>query len=160
MNDVIAAQQELGEESLDCTSSHCVASLHLSSMSEESRSNVATKLNKTVKSARNNKAVKQAVLEEEEYTSTTKVVTCTVAHLNKRRQATVSTIVHARRKTLFEEESINAIVKVGDWVQIETHYTCGTYSEGGLSSCPLVSARTIVEEVDVHYLILRGKNAL
>ncbi len=109
---------ELGVESLDSTTAQCVAGQHLATMSDASRATVAQKLNKTVKSARN-KAVKQAVLEEE---YTTKVLECTVAHL-KQGQSTVASMVQVRRKTLFEQEGINAVVKVGDWVQIESDYS-------------------------------------
>jgi hypothetical protein len=98
MDEVIAAKMELGEESLGSTMAQCVAGQHLTTiMSDASRANVAHKLNKTVKSARN-KAAKQAVLEVE---YTTKVVECTVAHL-KQHQSTVASMVHVRRKTLFE----------------------------------------------------------
>jgi hypothetical protein len=145
---------ELGEESLDSTTAQCVAGQHLATMSDASRASVAQKLSKTVKSARN-KAVKQAVLEEE---YTTKVVACTVAHL-KQNQSTVSTMVHVRRKTLFEE-GINAVLKVGDWVQIEPDYSPGICSDGGvacitavhcgLDLCPLVPERCVVQEVDAH----------
>ncbi len=158
MYEVIAAKMELGVESLDSTTAQSVAGQHLATMSDASRATVAQKLNKTVKSARN-KAVKQAVLEEE---YTTKVLECTVAHL-KQSQSTVASMVHVRRKTLFEEEGINAVVKVGDWVQIESDYSAGICSDGGvacitavhcgLDPCPLVSERCIVLEVAVHYLI-------
>jgi hypothetical protein len=66
-------------------------------------------------------------------------------------------------KLYSKEEGINAVVKVGDWVQIESDYRPGTCSDGGvacitavhcdLDPCPLVSERSIVLEVNVHYLI-------
>jgi hypothetical protein len=72
-------------------------------------------------------------------------------------------MVHDRRKTIFEEEGINAVVKAGDWVQIESDYSPGVCSDGGVAcvtavhcgeeQCPLVPERKIVLEVDVHYLI-------
>jgi hypothetical protein len=79
MDEVISAKMELGVESLDNTTRQSVAGQHLATMSETSRSTVAHKLNKTVKSARN-EAVKQDVLEEE---YTTKLLECTVAHLKQ-----------------------------------------------------------------------------
>jgi hypothetical protein len=115
VNDTTIGKIEIGAESLDSTTSNCVAGKLLSTMSDASRANLIVKLNKTVKTARN-KAVRQGVLDEE-YTE--KVRVCTIAHL-KTRQATVGAMVHLRRKTLFEEEGVNAIVKVGDWVQIES----------------------------------------
>ena len=149
---------ELGEESLENTTAQCVVGKHLATMSDASRATVAQKLNKTVKSARN-KAVKEAVLDEE-YTA--KVLECTVAHL-KRNQATLSTMVHVRRKTLFEEEGLNAVVRVGDWVEIDPDYGPGICSDGGvacvtavhcgLDPCPLDPERCVVQDVDVHYLI-------
>jgi hypothetical protein len=158
MDDVIAAKIELGQESLDSTTAQCVAGKHLATMSEASRATVAHTLNKTVKTARN-KAVKEAVLAEE-YTA--KVLECTVAHLQQH-QATVSTMVHVRRKTLFEDEGLNAVVRVGDWVEISPDYGSGICSDGGvacvtavncgLDPCPLVPERCVVQDVDVHYLI-------
>jgi hypothetical protein len=127
-------------------------------MSHASRASVATKLNKTVKTARN-KAVKDAVLDEQ-YTA--KVLEFTVAHL-KQHQSTVASMVHERRKTIFEEKGLNAVVKAGDWVQIESDYSPRVCSDGGDAcvtavhcgedQCPLVPERKIVFEVDVHYLI-------
>jgi hypothetical protein len=158
MDEVIAAKMELGVESLQSTTAQCVAGKHLANMSDASRASVATKLNKTVKTARN-KAVKDAVLGEQ-YTA--KVLEFTVAHL-KLRQSTVASMVHAWRKTKFEEEGINAVVKAGDWVQIASDYTPGICSDGGVAcvtavhcgeeQCPLIPERKIVLEVDVHYLI-------
>lgn len=167
MDDVIAAKIELGQESLDSTTAQCVAGKHLATMSEASRATVAHTLNKTVKTARN-KAVKEAVLAEE-YTA--KVLECTVAHLQQH-QATVSTMVHVRRKTLFEDEGLNAVVRVGDWVEISPDYGSGICSDGGvacvtavncgLDPCPLVPERCVVQDVDVHYLIYgrREQNAV
>jgi hypothetical protein len=97
MDEVIAAKMELGMESLESTAQG-VAGRHLANMSDASRASVATKLNKTVKTARN-KAVKDAVLDEQ-YTA--KVLEFTVAHL-KQHQSTVASMVHDRRKTIFEE---------------------------------------------------------
>jgi hypothetical protein len=77
MDEVIAAKMELGVESLESTTAQCVAGKHLANMSDASRASVATKLNKTVKTARN-KAVKDAVLDEQ-YTA--KVLEFTVAVL-------------------------------------------------------------------------------
>ena len=162
MNDTTIGKIEIGAESLDSTTSNCVAGKLLSTMSDASRANLIVKLNKTVKTARN-KAVRQGVLDEE-YTE--KVRVCTIAHL-KTRQATVGAMVHLRRKTLFEEEGVNAIVKVGDWVQIESDYSVGICSDGGvacvtdvhcgLCPCPLVADRKMVEAVNVHYLIYGRK---
>ncbi len=100
-------------------------------------------MNKTVKTARN-KTVKDAVLDEQ-YTA--KVLEFTVAHL-KQHQSTVASMVHERRKTIFEEEGFNAVVKAGDWVQIESDYSPGVCSDGGVAcvtavhcgedQCPLV----------------------
>ncbi len=63
---------------------------------------------------------------------------------------------------------MNAVVRVGDWVEIEPDYGPAICSDGGvacvtavhcgLDPCPLVPERFVVQDVDVHYLIYGRKH--
>jgi hypothetical protein len=69
-------------------------------------------------------------------------------------------MVHAKRKSIIEEQGVLATIKVGDWVDIEEDYSPGLISDGGIGCVyglhteaygETLQARTIA--LDVHYII-------
>ena len=98
------------EEVINGTCKKSVAGKHIAIMSAAERDDVVTKLTKTAKT-NENKLVKATVL------GVTYNNRCTVAFLQhlQNLQGPVSNMVHARRKTLAEEQGLLAQIKVGDW---------------------------------------------
>ncbi len=76
-------------------------------------------------------------------------------------------MVHARRKTLAEEQGLLAQIKVGDWVEVEPDYSPSVCSDGGIGcvlglhreecAVPGSVVACTITAVDVHYLVFNRK---
>ncbi len=131
-------------------------------MSATEREDVVTKLSQTAKT-NENKLVKATVL------GVTYNNRCTVAFLQhlQNLQGPVSNMVHARRRTLAEEQGLLAQIKVGDWVEVEPDYSPSICSDGGIGcvlglhteECAVQGSEIacIITGVDVHYLVFNTK---
>jgi hypothetical protein len=75
-------------------------------------------------------------------------------------QREVSAMVHAKRRTVIEEQGILATIKVGDWIDAESDYSVGITSDGGIGCVfglheelhDAEGAKRIIA-VDVHYIV-------
>ncbi len=73
-------------------------------------------------------------------------------------------MVHEKRKSVIEEQGFLSTIKVGDWVEVESDYTPGINSDGGIGCIlglhtelggPELSTRTV--GLDIHYIIFNRK---
>ncbi len=82
-------------------------------------------------------------------------------------QGPVETMVHAKRRTIAEEQGLFAQIKIGDWVEIEPDYSPGICSDIGVA-CALGlhteptnvvggGVANIITAVDVHFLVFNTK---
>ena len=150
------------EEVINGTCKKSVAGKHIAIMSAAEKDDVVTKLTKTAKT-NENKLVKATVL------GVTYNNRCTVAFLQhlQNLQGPVSNMVHARRKTLAEEQGLLAQIKVGDWVEVEPDYSPSICSDGGIGcvlglhreecAVPGSVVACTITAVDVHYLVFNRK---
>jgi hypothetical protein len=73
-------------------------------------------------------------------------------------------MVHEKRKSIVEEQGFLATVKIGDWVEVESDYSPGLNSDGGIG-CVYGLHRDFVPHellprvtaLDIHYLIFNRK---
>jgi hypothetical protein len=82
-------------------------------------------------------------------------------------QGPVGTMVHARRRTLAEEQGLFAQIKIGDWVEVEPDYSPSICSDGGVGCvlglhtepCTVLGSdiATTISAVDVHFLVFNTK---
>ncbi len=106
------------EEVITTTNKKSIAGKHIATMSATERDDVVSKLTKRAKT-NENKHVKAAVLGVS-YDNLFK--TAFLEHLQGL-QGPVATMVHARRRTLAEEQGLFAQIKIGDWVEVEPDYS-------------------------------------
>jgi hypothetical protein len=129
-----------------------MAGRHLAGMSDEQKTEVTTKLNNNLKK-QSNKTVKAAVVHVQ-YAE--RAQTMFVEPLRSARR-TPQTMVHGRKKTLWEEYGVLASVKVGDWVSVIECYEIGICSDGGIGSVTAVIATAgavvAVTAVSVKYVL-------
>jgi hypothetical protein len=111
------------EEVLSRTTKNSIAGKHIATMSASERDDVVAKLHKTAKT-HENKHVKATVL------GVSYDNLCRVAFLEhlKGLQGPVQTMVHAKRRTIAEEQGLFAQIKIDDWVEIEPDYSPGIFS--------------------------------
>ena len=86
-----------------------------------------------------------------------------VKHLEEKKKA-VSKMVHAKRKSIVEEQGFLATVKIGDWVEVESDYSPGINSDGGVGCVYGLHRKAVPGELvprvialDIHYLIFNRK---
>ncbi len=152
------------EEVINGTTIKSIAGKHIASMSALEREDVVTKLSLTAET-NENKLVKATVL------GVTYNNRCSVAFLEhlKNLQGPVSHMIHARRRTLAEEQGLFAQIKVGDWVEVEQDYSPSICSDGGVGcvlglhteACTVpgsdIASTSTITAVDVHYLVFNTK---
>jgi hypothetical protein len=150
------------EEVINATTKKSVAGKHIATMSATERDDVVTKLSKTAK-INEKKHVKAAVLGVS-YDNLCKLAF--LGHLQGL-QGPVATMVHAKRKTLADEQGLFAQIKIGDWVEVEPDYSPVICSDGGVACvlglhteiCNVVGGNVanIITAVDVHFLVFNTK---
>jgi hypothetical protein len=149
-------------EVINLSSSSCIAGQHISAMSNSEREDVVPKLTKPAEQVEN-KHVKACVLA----ISYDKLCqTAFVEHLQGHEKP-VTSMVHAKLKTVLEEQGIFAQIKIGDCVVVEPDYYSppGLCSDGGIGcvfglqnditnhdTSPLSGAAPTCTAVNVHYL--------
>jgi hypothetical protein len=73
-------------------------------------------------------------------------------------------MVHEKRKSVIEEQGLLSTIKVGDWVDVESDYSPGLNSDGGIGCVFGLHTECIVDQLvprtialDVHYIIFNRK---
>jgi hypothetical protein len=144
---------------VDLTSTNCIAGKHIKDMNVNDKNAVVDKLTKSVK-RNENKTVKAAVL------AVTYDECCRVyfiKHLEAKHMDVVA-MVHEKRKSVIEEQGLLSTIKVGDWVDVESDYSPGLNSDGGVGCVFGLHTECLVDQLvprtialDVHYIIFNRK---
>jgi hypothetical protein len=142
------------KEVVDLTSKDTIAGKHISVMDASDIEAVVTVLHKTAKK-NGNRVIKEAVIEVAYADACHKAF---VKHLQQS-QHVVSSMVHPKRPTIVEQQGLLATIKIGDWIEVESDYSLGMLSDGGIGCVyglhmgddEVQSMR--VEAVDVHYIV-------
>jgi hypothetical protein len=86
-----------------------------------------------------------------------------VKHLEGKNSDVVD-MVHAKRKSIVKEQGFLATIKVGDWVDVESDYSPGLNSDGGIGCVYGLHEETVLGEMlprksalDIHYVIFIRK---
>ncbi len=102
-------------------------------------------VDKLAKSAKRteNKVIKDAVL------AVTYDAACQAAfltHLEEQRRVVLQ-MVHAKRKSIVEEQGFLATIKIVDWVDVESDYSPGLTSDGGIGCVYGLQAETVLDAI-------------
>ena len=86
-----------------------------------------------------------------------------VRHLEEQKKE-VSEMVHEKRKSIVEEQGFLATIKIGDWVEVESDYSPGLNSDGGIGCVFGLHKDPVLGELvprlsalDIHYVIFSRK---
>ncbi len=88
-----------------------------------------------------------------------------VRHLHEQKRVVLE-MVHAKRKSIVEEQGFLASIKIGDWVDVESDYSPGLTSDGSIGCVYGLHAETVLGAIvprstyalDTHYVIFIEKN--